>query len=234
MSAIFIHWKQHKQMNKRTIETDIVLVDIIDFSLLSMPNQLELISYLSQTYKKMIHKMLKDSGIPLEKMLQGIIPTGDGFYCILHPSLRGFGPILALSFIHFSDFIARDYPYFQGLRVAVHTGKVYRFEDILGHDNFVGDGLNECSRYGEIKNLIVSTVFVSETAYNSLQNFLEEHSDFAELLKKCEFKHSSRHTFFDKHKIERSGYLIWMRKGGIIPPPKPDWLLAPKRKTYAL
>jgi hypothetical protein len=221
-------------MQKRPIEADIVLVDIIDFSRLTMPQQLELITYISQTYKKMIQKMLKNSGIPLEKMLQGMIPTGDGFYCILHPSLRGFGSILALSFNHFSDFIAREYPYFQGLRVAVHTGSVYRFEDILGHDNFVGDGLNECARYVEIKNLIVSTVFVSDTAYLSLQNFLEDHPDFAELLQNREFKHSSIHTFIDKHKIERHGYLIWMRQGGIIPPPKPDWLLTPKRSLHAL
>lgn len=221
-------------MYKKPIEVGIVLVDIIDFSRLSMPHQLELITYLSQSYKKMIHKMFKNSGIPLEKMLQGIIPTGDGFYCILHPSLKGFGSILGLFFIHFSNFISREYPYFQGIRVAVHTGNIYKFEDILGHDNFVGDGLNECARYVEIKNLIVSTVFVSDTAYTFLQGFLEDHTDFAELLQEREFKHSSRHTFTDKHKIERHGYLIWMRQGGIIPPPKPDWPLAPKRRNYAL
>lgn len=221
-------------MNNRAIEADIVLVDIIDFSRLSMPKQLELITYLSQSYKKMIHKMLKNSGIPLEKMLQGLIPTGDGFYCILHPSLKGFGSILGLSFIHFSDLIAKEYPYFLGIRVAVHTGNIYRFEDILGHDNFVGDGLNECARYVEIKNFIVSTVFVSDTAYRWLELFLDEHPDFAELLLQREFKHSSMHTFIDKHKIERQGYLIWMRQGGIIPPPKPDWLLTTRRIKNAL
>ncbi|MDD2828555.1 MAG: hypothetical protein PHW18_03145 [Sulfuricurvum sp.] len=221
-------------MIKRAIEADIVLVDIIDFSRLSMPQQLEIITYLSQSYKKMINKMLKNSGIPLEKMLQGMIPTGDGFYCILHPSLKGFGPILGLSFIHFSDLIAKEYSYFLGIRVAVHTGKIYRFEDILGHDNFVGDGLNECARYVEIKNFIVSTVFISDTAYKSLQSFLEDHQDFAELLQQREFKHSSLHTFIDKHKIERQGYLIWMRQGGIITPPKLDWLFTSKRKTNAL
>jgi hypothetical protein len=221
-------------MIKRAIEADIVLVDIIDFSRLSMPQQLEIITYLSQSYKKMINKMLKNSGIPLEKMLQGMISTGDGFYCILHPSLKGFGPILGLSFIHFSDLIAKEYSYFQGIRVAVHTGKIYRFEDILGHDNFVGDGLNECARYVEIKNFIVSTVFISDSAYNSLQNFLQEHIDFAELLQQREFKHSSLHSFIDKHKIERHGYLIWMRQGGIITPPKFDWSLTSKRRINAL
>jgi len=220
-------------MQTKPIETDIVLVDIIDFSRLSMPHQLELITYLSQSYKKVIHKMLKSSGIPLEKMLQGIIPTGDGFYCILHPSLKGFGSILGLSFIHFSDYIAREYPYFQGIRVAVHTGKIYKFEDILGHDNFVGDGLNECARYSEIKNLVVSTVFVSDTAFVSLQDFLKSYPDFDELLHEREFKYSSRHTFADKHNIEHHGYLIWMRQGGIIPPPKAELLLESKRRNNA-
>jgi hypothetical protein len=212
-------------MNQNVIETDIVLIDIIDFSRLSMSEQLEIISYLSLTYKKMIRKMLKSSEITMEKMLQGIIPTGDGFYCILHPSLRGFGPILGLSFIHFSDYIAKEYPYFRGIRVAVHTGKVHRFEDILGHDNYVGDGLNECARYIEIKNLIISTVIISDKAYESLNAFLRLHPDFHALLKQCEFRHSSLHTFSDKHNIERHGYLVWMRKGAIIPPPKPGFAL---------
>lgn len=220
-------------MQKRAIETDIVLIDIIDFSRLEMSKQLELITFLSQSYKKMIQKMMENSGIPLEKMLQGIIPTGDGFYCILHPNLRGFGPILGLSFIHFSDFISKEYPYFKGIRVAVHTGKVHRFEDILGHNNFVGDGLNECARYVEIKNLVANTVFISDTAFESLQTFLNEHNDFSDLLKKCEFRHSALHIFHDKHEIKRNGYLIWMRQGGIIPPPKQDWL-TPKRRTHAI
>ncbi|MDD5716198.1 MAG: hypothetical protein PHW64_00210 [Sulfuricurvum sp.] len=216
-------------MIPRAINTDIVLIDIIDFSRLHMNEQLEIISYLSQTYKKMIQKMIKISGIAMEKMLQGIIPTGDGFYCILHPGLKGFGPILGLSFIHFSDYIAKEYPYFRGIRVAVHTGKIYRFEDILGNENFVGDGLNECARYIEIKNLIISTVIISDSAYSSLKEFLHQYPDFHALLEKCEFRHSSLHTFQDKHNIERHGYLIWMRKGGIIPPPRPGRLL-PHRK----
>lgn len=218
-------------MSKRAIETDIVLIDIIDFSKLSMDEQLEIISYLSITYKKMIHKMLKASDITMDKMLQGIIPTGDGFYCILHPSLKGFGPILGLSFIHFADYIANEFSYFKGIRVATHTGKVHHFNDILGNENFVGDGLNECSRYIEIKNLIISTVIISERAFQTLQDFLRQHPDFDKLLQRCEFRFSAPHTFFDKHDTQRNGYLIWMRKGGIIPPPKSNWATPSKKRT---
>lgn len=210
-------------MPHAAIETDIVLVDIIDFSRLGMDEQLEIISYLSLTYKKMIQKMSRKSGFKMEQMVLGIIPTGDGFYCILHPSLKGFGAILGLSFIHFSDYISKDFPYFKGIRVAVHTGKIHRFQDILGNNNFVGDGLNECARYVEVKNLIISTVTVSDKAFESLQTFLHTNHDFHELLKTCQFRHSSLHTFSDKHNIVRQGYLLWMRQGGIIPPPKVAW-----------
>lgn len=220
-------------MRKEAVETDIVLIDIIDFSRLKMNEQLEIISYLSQTYKKMIRKMLEASGLQMDKMLQGIIPTGDGFYCILHPSLKGFGPILGLSFIHFSEIISKDYPYFRGTRVAVHTGKIHMFEDILGNDNFVGDGLNECARYIEIKDLIISTVVISDIAFDTLQEFLNDYPDFAALLKECEFKHSSLHSFHDKHNIKRNAYLIWMRKGGIIPPPNPEWTRPHQRRKNA-
>ncbi len=216
-------------MSKRAIHTDIVLIDIIDFSRLSMEKQLEIISYLSLTYKKMIQKMLKASAISMDQMIQGLIPTGDGFYCILHPSLRGFGPILGLSFIHFSDFIAKDYPYFKGIRVAVHTGKIHRFEDILGHDNYVGDGLNECARYVDIKNLVSNTVIISDKAFVSLEEFLDSHMDYRQLLEKCEFRHSSVHTFQDKHNFTHKGYLIWVRKGGIIPPPHHTRVTPPKK-----
>ncbi len=216
-------------MTQHPIETDIVLIDIIDFSRLPMTRQLEIISYLSHTYRKMLKMMLKSSGIPMKRMLLGLIPTGDGFYCILHPDLKGFGPILGLSLLHFSDYIAKEYPYFQGIRVAVHTGKIFRFEDILGQDNYVGDGLNECARYIEIKNLLVNTVIISDAAYRSLEAFLQHNPDFHTLLRQCEFRHSSLHTFSDKHKIERHAYLIWMRQGAIIPPPKLH--AAPSRST---
>lgn len=144
-------------MYKQPTEADIVLVDIINFSRLSMPQQLKLITYISQTCKK---------------MLQGIIPAGDG--------------------------------------------------------------LDERTHYIEIKNLMISTILVSNAAFSSLQSFLTLRPDFAQLLYTQGFRHSSVHTFEDKHKIKREGYLIWMRQGGIIPPPKSDWLLTAKRSPCAL
>jgi hypothetical protein len=199
--------------------SDIVLVDIIGFSKLSLERQLEIISYISKSYKKLINKMLANSDLTLEAFLSGIIPTGDGFFCVLNPAYKGFGAILALSFSHLSDLIAHKYPYFKGIRIAVHSGEVNRFTDILGQDNYVGYGLNECQRYISSQEDHPGTVIISDKAYSALEGFLIRHRDFHRLLLLREFKYSTPFIFTDKHHYQYTGYLIWMRQGGIINPP---------------
>lgn len=199
--------------------TDIILIDVISFSQLTAMEQLEIITFLTKSYTRMIETMLVNSEMTLKKMVLGFISTGDGFYCILNPRLKGFGPILGLSFNHFAEHISEKYPYFKGIRVAVHTGNVYAFTDILGHDNFVGDGLNECARYIELKHYTISTVVVSQEAYDHFEGFLQRHKDFYALLSERQFKRSRGYSFSDKHGAKRVGYMIWLRRGGIINPP---------------
>ncbi|MBD3796858.1 MAG: hypothetical protein IE887_03795 [Campylobacterales bacterium] len=210
-------------MNQEIV-TDIILVDIINFSTLTSAQQLEIITFLTKSYKKVIEKMLSSSHMPLSRLIMSFVSTGDGFYCILDPKLKGYGTFLGLSFNHFSDQIANKYPYFHGIKVAVHTGGVNRFTDILGNENYIGDGLNDCSRYIEFKNFSVSTVMVSESAYETLKRFLRYHQDFEKILIDREFKRSKQYKFYDKHNNEKKGYLVWLRKSGIITPPKIDFL----------
>jgi len=199
--------------------TDIILIDVINFSKLSADQQLEIINFLTKSYSNMIVKMLSNSNMKLNKLILGFVSTGDGFFCILNPRLKGYGTILGLSFNHFSEQISKIYPYFEGIRIAVHTGEVREFKDILGNKNFIGDGLNECSRYLEFKNYTISTVMVSDIAYEHLKTFLKLYKDFHTLLTQREFKHSSIYTFKDKHGYVRHGSLVWLRKAGIINPP---------------
>ena len=208
--------KKMKKKNEEILIADIVLVDIIDFSLLDIHEQLEVINYLTRSYSKMIEQMLISSGLELKDFILGFIPTGDGFYCILNPKIIGYGALLALSFSHLSEYIAKKFSYFKGLKIAVHTGQIYEFRDILGHKNYIGDGLNDCARYLETKNYTVSTVMISDVAYEYLKKFLNTYKDFDLLLMQREFKHSSEHIFKDKHGNSKMGYLIWLRKTGII------------------
>ncbi len=203
-----------------SLTTDIVLIDIINFSLLKTTNQLEIINFITKSYTKMIHTMLASSNMSLDNLIHGYIPTGDGFYCILNPRLKGYGAILGLGFNHFSEEISKKYPYFEGFRIAVNSGDIYEFTDILGHKNYIGEGLNDCSRYLEMKDFKISTIIISNSAYDNLKIFLRYHKDFAELLIKREFKYSSPHIFKDKHGKKREGRLVWLRKSGIITPPK--------------
>jgi len=200
--------------------TDIVLIDIINFSKLHREEQLEIITFLTKSYKKVIEKILLHSNISLETLIRGFIPTGDGFFCILNPKYKGYGTILGLSFNHFSEQISKKYPYFQGVRIAVHTGELTPFTDILEHENFIGDGLNDCARYLELKDFAIATVMVSESAYESFKKFLLIKKEYQKLLHEREFKRSNPYTFEDKHGKIKKGYLVWLRKSGIITPPK--------------
>jgi len=204
---------------KKVINTDIVLIDIINFSLLSTEQQLEIINFLTRSYKKVIERMLQNAKIDLHELILGYIPTGDGFYCILTPKFRGYGSILGLSFNHFSEQISKKFSYFAGLRIAVHTGPINQFTDILGHDNYIGTGLNDCARYLEIKDFAISTVMVSTQAYDNFKRFITVHPEYNQLLLKREFKKSPMYTFRDKHGDEKKGYRVWLRKSGIITPP---------------
>lgn len=206
------------------IVTDIILVDIIKFSTLSSQQQLELITFLTKSFQKVISKIFSNSKIHLPSLILSYIPTGDGFYCILDPKIRGYGTFLALGFNHLSEHIAKKFPYFQGLKIAVHTGTIYTFTDILGHKNFIGEGLNDCERYIAFQHFSVSTVMVSQEAYKALKKFLRYHKEFDTILAQHEFKHSQLYTFKDKHEKTREGYLVWMRKSGIITLPKIDFL----------
>jgi len=205
---------------KKEFRADIVLIDIINFSKLSPQQQLEIISFLTRSYQKIIEKMLLSSNITLETLIRGFIPTGDGFFCILNPQYKGYGTLLGLSFNHLSEQISKKFPYFQGVRIAVHTGELSPFTDILGHENFIGDGLNDCTRYLELKDFSITTVIVSEAAYESFKRFLCVKKEYQELLEQREFKRSHPYEFEDKHGDTKCGYLVWLRKSGIITPPK--------------
>ena len=201
-------------------ETDIILVDIIGFSKLEPYQQLEIIQYTTNIYIKMINKMLDKSDMVLNDFISGYIATGDGFFCILNPNIKGYGTILGLNFTFLSDHISKKYSYFEGIRVAVHTGEICQFKDILGHKNYIGDGLNDCVRYLEVKNFSISTVMISDKAYHYLKKFLTINEDFNLLLIKHGFKHSVMHEFRDKHSNIKRGCFVWLRELGIMDLPK--------------
>lgn len=209
--------------HKKFTSTDIVLIDIIGFSNNSTKDQLEIITYLTKSYSKMIRTLLNNSQMSFSRMIEGIIPTGDGFYCILNPRLKGYGVILGLNFIYFAELMIKMNKKFSGVKVAVHTGEAYPFIDILGHTNFIGEGLNDCSRFLQIQNVSPTALIASKDAFISFEKFLNIHPDFQELMIQREFKRSSLQEFEDKHGKIRVTYLVWLRHTGIINPPNTNF-----------
>jgi len=206
--------------NLTCYEADIILIDIIGFSKLESVEQHELITSFTENYKQMIQSVIAESKIKFEDLIGGFISTGDGFYSILAPSLKGYGVIFALSLKSFSDVALKKHTYFKGVRIAVHTGEVHPFHDILGHMNFVGDALNECARYLDQKRFDISHVVVSDTAFESFRLFLDKFPKYAEVLRDHGFRSGNAFEFEDKHHYIYVGYVVWIRKNGIINPPK--------------
>lgn len=204
---------------KVSLNTDIVLIDIIGFSELNSTQQLETINLVTNIFKKMILQMLKNSNMPLEKFIIGLVSTDYGFYCILNPRLQGYGTILGLSFNHLSEQISKKLRYIKGIKIAVHNTIIYKFKDILGHTKFIGDGLDECSGYLDFKDHSIFTIIVSDSAYTSFKKFLSIFKDYNTLLIEKGFKHSELYTFKDTNNEEKKVTLIWLSESGIINPP---------------
>src|SRR5215216_1848985 len=129
------------------ITTDIVLMDIVGYSLLKNEEQLYTVKVMNNCLSKLIPLMSKLSGIE-QQVVQGFIPTGDGAYIILNHEFCGYGLLLGLSIRNHLLWTSKEFlnDLYKGVRIAAHMGKVLPFNDITGRTNYVGDGLNDCAR----------------------------------------------------------------------------------------
>ncbi len=210
---------------KHLIFTDIILIDIIDYSKLNNMQQFDVVDLMTKFFKRAINLMLSKSKIPNSEAILGFIATGDGFFVILAPRLKGYGVIFALSLKNISNSIHKKINYFKGIKIAVHTGYLMPFSDILNHQNFIGDGLNNCARYLEFKNPNIYDYFptgyiiISRDASKYFMNFLSENKKISDLINDLGFHTSKEIMFEDKHKHKHYGYYIWTDKEVIITPP---------------
>lgn len=131
--------------NINVFNRDIVLIDVIDFSLLKNEEQYQVIRLLTLFLKQILAVFKVKADVDDDEFITGFVPTGDGFYIILNESIPGHGLILALNLKHYADSIA-DMDHFKGIKIAVHHGGVMPFNDITGKVNFIGDGFNSCNR----------------------------------------------------------------------------------------
>jgi len=213
----------------KTIVTDIVLLDIVEFSMLSNADQFVAVNLITELLRECIRIWGLPALLKTDQIVAGFAPTGDGFYVILNPALADYGPFLALALRNrfLVDKKRGSLPY-HGIRVAVHFGEAVEFTDITGRVNFVGDGLNDCARLLQDKQIRTKAkqfagdsnfVVVSQTSWQRFSRAFppETTLDFMNAVK---FLASEEHSFLDKHGKEHCARLIESSRHSAICPPR--------------
>lgn len=208
-------------MGERTdkfVFTDIILVDIVGFSKLGNKKQYDLVASFNKLNKKTI-KLITGG----KSMVLDFIPTGDGFYILLEPEYQGKGLLLSLSLKNMARKFKRDIPYFEGIRIAVHSGYLIKVEDIRGNTNYLGDGLNQCARYLNYR-IYPDHPFYDEGGFmivseSHLSSFAKKHEGnqaIQNALKLLGFQRSQKIEFKDKHGFTHVGFLVKTIKDDVI------------------
>lgn len=113
------------------LNTEIVLIDLVDFSRQDDINQRLIVEMLNSVVETEINLLSAISVHRNDKFILGFIPTGDGFYAILHPGVYGYGVLFALGIKSLLLNKAQEAPeLIKGVRVAVHAGRVAPFLDV--------------------------------------------------------------------------------------------------------
>lgn len=219
--------------NKKQIEihiTDIILFDIVGYSLLSDEDQYKTISIINTTLKDFLLVLFGQSFLNIEEVVIGVVPTGDGAYIILNHQVAGYGLFLALSLRSKLLLLKKQSnDLFSGLRTATHYGTAIPIEDLNGNKNFVGTGLNDCTRLLSIEPNIIEQqrhikdenyIIVSSAAYHQ---FREKYSgkEIEKFLRTIKFEIGNEVTFLDKHKKEHKAYFVDSSRFVAITPTKP-------------
>ena len=220
------------------IRTDVILLDIIEYTLQPNEMQYRALFYLNRIIGTITNLLDMRSMLHGESVIRCAIPNGDGCYFVLNPRIAGYGPLLALFLRNFLLFNNRFLDgLFSGVRTSVHNSEVIPIR-FLGAENFVGEGLNVCARlqgrpvqsrarrfYDGDSNYVI----VSEQAWAVFQElFPPDKREVQSYLRKIQFSNSAVFTIKDKHK-QLPGYrarFIDCAKLIGSAPPQPKALLA--------
>lgn len=209
------------------ITTDIILVDVVEYSLLSDEDQLRTVEVLQTDLTKEILFVTELTNLRKQEVVIDFVTTGDGMYILVNPQVCGYGIALALSIRNHLLWLSshQSNAVYRGIRVGVHTGTVLSCHDINGFTNYVGAGMNDCARLLAVsdedtvnfcgdKNYVVA----SEMACYWFQKLFSSH-EARQFLSIMKFRLSNLCKIIDKHKKVHNAYLVEAFRLGIISPP---------------
>lgn len=216
------------RLEMNAITTDILLLDIVGFSTLSNRDQFISAIIINNKIRESIETLGIQAFLKPGKVVNGLISTGDGFFIIIDPAISGYGSFFALSL---RNYFLMESDLYHGIRIAVHYGSTIPFIDVTERKNFVGDGINDCSRLlgntkigkkafkysGDGNSVIVSR----ECWEHFIKVFpLDSISDFIDMI---DFKYSREYRFKDK--LDKPHYVRFIESSrhiGLFPPRPPD------------
>jgi len=219
-------------MTVSTLVTDIVLVDVVNFTRLPDEDQLSTVMLINDGIRDFLGILPVHCLLNVSEIVLSIIPTGDGFYVILNQQLAGYGPLFALSLRN--DLFSlgkRKGDLYEGIKAAVHTGSALPFIDATGKRNYVGQGLNDCERILHDRYIReIATEFAGDMNYvvvsrESWESFNRcfPMNEFGDFLKMLGFRYSDEIAFVDTHGRRHDLRVVEISRTISIPPPRsPD------------
>jgi hypothetical protein len=219
------------------ITTDIVLIDIVGYSLLSDEEQLLAVDVVNTYLSQQILFLSELMNLRKEEVIIGFIPTGDGMYILLNPQVCGYGIMLGPSIRNYLLWISSVElnSLYKGVRAGIHMGKVLTFNDVNGCRNYVGGGLNDCARLLSITDE-AATAFGGDTNYVVASESacfwfskLYKGDEAERFLSTMKFKMSDQIQITDKHKKIHSAYLIDLSRCVQIQPPN---FIRPRKRRH--
>ncbi len=196
------------------IEYGIILIDVKGFSTKDTFEQINIVNYLYAIISYILAiTHYRSKGNPT------IVTTGDGCY-IIYPSSEA--EVISLMAINYrnayslcsgkSSNMLRSL-YNEDIRICCHIGPAIQLRDITGNVNFIGEGMNDCARLGNIRTINYpdynekSDLIVSKKAYDTLMKFRKANCPIAPW--PFNFKANGEiQTYTDKHGKEHPFYIL--------------------------
>jgi hypothetical protein len=217
------------------IKTDIILLDVVGYSLMNNEEQLRAVKVIHADLTKEIHFIAEVTNLRNNEVVLDFVPTGDGLYILVNPQVCGYGIPLAISIRNYLLWFAshQSERLYHGVRVAVHMGKALSFTGVNNCRNYAGDGMNDCARLLSV-NDEAATRFCGDTNYviASEAACFWFHKLFAndkakQFLATMQFKMSSQHQIIDKHQKVHNARLVDAFRLAFMPPPN---FLRPRKR----
>ena len=218
------------------ITTDIILIDVVKYSLLANEEQLRAVEAIQFDLTKQIHFMGELTNLRNSEVVLGFVSTGDGLYVVVNPQICGYGIPLGLSIRNYLLWLSsnQENALYPGIRVAIHMGKCISFTDVNGSTNYVGDGPNDCARLFSIPDDEAirfcgdTNYVVASQAAGVWFHKLFKSQESGRFLSTMQFRMSKEFQIVDKHKKIHRAHLVDGFRGTFIQPPN---FLRPRKRT---